>query len=210
MDLTPVKLSGTIVRLETLRLDHVPALARVGLHEELWRWTTTRITTEDEMRAYVQTALDWQAANNALPFVTVAQSTGEVIGSTRFANVDHANRRMEIGWTWVTPAWQRCGANVEAKLLMLRHAFDTLDAVRVEFKTDSLNEKSRRALLGIGAVEEGTLRNHMIVWDGRLRHSVYYSVLPAEWPQVRSRLEARLAAHTFTSPGARAASAPQP
>ena len=193
MNLRPLELTGRIVRLEPLELEHVPALTRVGCHEELWRWTPMQILTEAEMRSFVETALEWQAGGTALPFVTRSVRTGEVIGSTRFANVDVANRRVEIGWTWVTPAWQRTGANVEAKYLMLRHAFEALGCIRVEFKTDVLNQQSRRALTGIGAVEEGILRNHMVVWNGRLRDSVYFSVLPSEWPAVRERLERKLA-----------------
>ncbi len=193
MRLEPVVLAGRIVRLEPLTLQHVGVLTTAGLDEQLWRWTTNRIRSEGEMRSYVETALSWQAEGTALPFVTRSAATGEVIGTTRFANVDVTNRRVEIGWTWLTPAWQRSGANVEAKYLMLGHAFDRLGCVRVEFKTDVLNEPSRRALRGIGAVEEGVLRSHMIVWNGRLRDSVYFSILPAEWPAVRERLEQRLA-----------------
>jgi N-acetyltransferase len=188
----PIVLSGDVVRLEPLSEAHVPALTSVGLHPEIWQWTTTRVTSQSEMEEYVLTALQWTRDGTALPFVTVAQQTGEVIGSTRFANIDRTNRRMEIGWTWVTPAWQRTGANVEAKLLMLAHAFERLGCIRVEFKTDSLNQKSRRALAGIGATEEGTLRNHMIVWDGRFRHSVYFSVIESEWPAVKALLLRRL------------------
>jgi RimJ/RimL family protein N-acetyltransferase len=193
MSFEPVVLRGKIVRLEPLTIEHVGPLVTAGLHDELWRWTTTRIRTESEMRDYVETALRWQAEGSALPFVTIGNETGEVIGSTRFANIDRENRRAEIGWTWVMPAWQRSGANVEAKYLMLEHAFERLGCNRVEFKTDSLNEKSRRALLGIGAIEEGILRNHMVVWDGRLRHSVYFSVIRSEWPHVKERLLARMA-----------------
>jgi RimJ/RimL family protein N-acetyltransferase len=192
MLIEPTVLSGEIVRLEPLGAAHVPALTRVGLHPELWQWTTTRIENEREMAEYVHTALDCVRAGTALPFVTIAQATGEVIGTSRFANIDRANRRVEIGWTWVTPEWQRTGANVEAKLLMMEYAFERLGCIRVEFKTDSLNQKSRRALLGIGAKEEGTLRNHMVVWDGRLRHSVYFSVIESEWAGVKSLLQQRL------------------
>jgi RimJ/RimL family protein N-acetyltransferase len=192
MNIEPVVLGGEVVRLEPLTSAHVSALCAVGLHPELWKWTTNRITNAEEMTEYVETALRWQREGSALPFVTIAQRTGQVIGTTRFANIDRANRRLEIGWTWVTPEWQRTGANVEAKLLLLRHAFERLGCIRVEFKTDSLNEKSRRALLGIGAREEGILRNHMIVWNGRFRHSVYFSVIESEWPVVRNHLQQRL------------------
>jgi N-acetyltransferase len=192
MSFQPVVLEGRIVRLEPLTREHIPALLTAGLHEELWRWTTVRLGTETDLRDYVETALRWQADGTALPFATVSVQTGQVIGSTRFANLDRENRRAEIGWTWVTPEWQRSGANVEAKYLMLQYAFERMGCIRVEFKTDSLNEKSRRALRGIGAVEEGTLRNHMVVWDGRLRHSVYFSVIDSEWPDVKQHLESRL------------------
>ena len=127
-----------------------------------------------------------------MPFATIELSSGRPIGSTRFGNVDLVNRRVEIGWTWVGRPWQRSAVNTEAKLLMLGHAFEHLRCNRVEFKTDSLNEASRNALLGIGAKEEGTLRNHMVTESGRLRHSVYYSVVVEEWPAVREHLERRL------------------
>lgn len=187
-----VWLRGSRVRLEPLSLAHVPMLCEVGLDPELWRMTSTNITDAVEMEAYVRAALATRDAGTALPFATVLEAENRVIGSTRFANYDPGNRRVEIGWTWIAPRWQRSGANVEAKLLMLTHAFDVLGCNRVEFKTDALNDKSRTALLGIGALEEGTLRSHMVLWNGRIRDSVYYSVIREEWPQVRARLENRL------------------
>jgi RimJ/RimL family protein N-acetyltransferase len=144
------------------------------------------------MRAYIETALQWQAAGTALPFATIERATGRAIGSTRFGNIDRANRHVEIGWTWLGKKWQRTAANTEAKYLMLRHAFDTWRCLRVEFKTDSLNERSRAALLRIGAKEEGIFRNHVITWTGRIRHSVYYSIVDSEWAGVRADLENRL------------------
>ena len=188
----PVVLSGELVRLEPLAAEHIPALSAVGLHEDLWRWTVSAVRTAAEMEAYVTTALRGRDTGQVQPFVTVAQATGEVVGSTRYGNIDPEHRRLEIGWTWLTPGWQRSGANIEAKLLMLEHAFERLRCIRVEFKTDALNEKSRRALLGIGAKEEGTLRQHMVVWDGRLRDTVYYSVIDSEWPEVKMRLRQKL------------------
>lgn len=192
MHISPVTLEGRHVRLEPLTLAHAAALCEVGLDEDLWRWTTTRISTPEEMRAYIETALAEQSRGAALPFATVHLSTGRAVGSTRFGSIDTANRRLEIGWTWIGRNWQRTPVNTEAKYLMLRHAFETLAAVRVEFKTDSLNERSRRAILRVGATEEGTLRNHMITHTGRLRHSVYFSVIDSEWPQVKSSLEEKL------------------
>jgi RimJ/RimL family protein N-acetyltransferase len=145
------------------------------------------------MQRYVETALKWQAEQKALPFATILNQTNRVVGSTRFANIDWENRHVEIGWTWVGVPWQRTPVNTEAKYLMLAYAFERLGCIRVEFKTDSLNERSRNALLRIGAKEEGTLRNHMIVHDGRYRHSVFFSVIESEWPEVKVRLEEKLA-----------------
>jgi RimJ/RimL family protein N-acetyltransferase len=192
MDLSPRILEGSHVRLEPLASEHLDGLCEVGLDPELWRWTVSRIATRDDMKAYLQTALAEAGQGSALPFATVERSSGRVVGSTRFANADRANRRVEIGWTWIGRPWQRTSVNTEAKYLMLRHAFEALDLIRVEFKTDVLNERSRRALLRIGATEEGVLRAHMITAEGRLRDSVYYSVLAPEWPDVRARLEERL------------------
>ena len=192
MKVEPLTLKGRYVRLEPLSTEHQAALCEVGLDEELWRWTTTLVRTPEEMRAYIEAALDEQSRGAALPFATVEKSSGRVVGSTRFANIDRANRRVEIGYTWIARGHQRTPVNTEAKYLMLRHAFETWGTIRVEFKTDSLNEKSRRAILRIGALEEGTLRNHMITYSGRLRHSVFYSILDSEWPRVKADLEAKL------------------
>ena len=192
MFVEPITLEGDHVRLVPLSLNHLDRLCDVGLEPKLWRWTTSAIRTSEDMRIYVETALRWQAAGTALPFTTFSANTGQVIGSTRFANIDCSNRRMEIGWTWLGINWQRTAANTEAKYLMLRHAFETLGCIRVEFKTDSLNKQSRKALLRIGAKEEGTLRNHMIVHDGRYRHSVYFSLIESEWPEIKAQLEEKL------------------
>lgn len=190
--LTPVTITGAIVRLEPMSEGHVNVLAEIGAVPELWRFTMTRITGRDDAEAYVRAALQGAAQGTVLPFVTILQSENRVIGSTRFANYDRDSRRVEIGWTWITPSLQRSGANVEAKLLMLTHAFEQLACNRVEFKTDVLNEKSRTALLGIGAHEEGVLREHTFIWDGRKRDTVYYSILATEWPDVKHRLQQRL------------------
>jgi len=144
------------------------------------------------MRKYIETAMLWQEQKTALPFATVEQTTGRVIGSTRFANIDAPNRRGEIGWTWIAQPWQRTAVNTEAKYLMLKHAFETLGFIRVELKTDSLNERSRAAILRIGAKEEGFFRNHMVCDSGRIRHSVYFSIIDSEWPQVKTSLQQKL------------------
>lgn len=189
----PVTLEGRIVRLEPLSLDHVAGLAEVGLDPVVWRWTIARPTSEAHLRAWAEAALANRSAGTELPFVTIEAATGRPIGSTRFMNIALEHRRLEIGWTWVAPPWQRSGANREAKLLQLRHAFDVLGCRRVEFKTDSRNEASRNALLGIGAQFEGIFRNHMVMPEGPMRHSAWYSVIDEEWPMVRDRLEASLA-----------------
>lgn len=185
-------LDGRVVRLEPLSLAHLDGLCAVGLDPELWRWTTSQVVTRDDMRDYIATALQWRDEGTAIPFATVERATGRVVGSTRLANIDRANRRAEIGWTWIARPWQRTAVNTEAKLLMLRHAFESLGCIRVELKTDALNDRSRAAIRRLGAVEEGTLRHHMITATGRLRDSVYYSILAGEWPAVRARLEAHL------------------
>lgn len=193
MIIEPVILEGQHVRLEPLSLEHHAQLCEVGLDPDLWRWTTNFIRTPEELRAYMQTALREQEEGRSLPFATVLQSSGRAIGSTRYCNIDSTNRRVEIGFTWIGAPWQRTLVNTEAKYLQLRHAFENLGCIRVELKTDSLNERSRKAILRIGAKEEGTFRNHMVVHDGRLRHSVYYSVIESEWPAVKAALEEKLA-----------------
>jgi RimJ/RimL family protein N-acetyltransferase len=193
MKVAPVTLEGQHVRLEPLTLQHVDRLSAVGLHEELWRWTTVHLKTREDMQRYVEEALSLQKSGIALPFATILRSENRVIGSTRYGNIDIPNRRVEIGWTWVSPPWQRTPVNTEAKYLMLQHAFETLGCIRVEFKTDKLNLVSQRALARIGAKEEGTLRNHMIVVGGRLRDSVYFGIIQSEWPAVKADLERKLA-----------------
>jgi RimJ/RimL family protein N-acetyltransferase len=192
MIVTPVTLEGRHVRLEPLGMAHLEGLAEIGLDEELWRWIPTAVRTREEMAAYIETALKEQERGISLPFALVEPATRRAIGSTRYGNIDRTHHRVEIGWTWVGREWQRTAVNTEAKYLLLRHAFETLGCIRVELKTDSLNEKSRAAILRIGAREEGIFRNHMITASGRIRHSAYYSIVDAEWPAVKARLETML------------------
>ena len=192
MNIEPVTLQGTRVRLEPLSFQHHSRLCEIGLDDELWRWTVTNISTAEQMRDYIEDALKQQSEGTALPFATIDMATDLAIGSTRFGNIDLTNRRAEIGWTWVARQWQRTPANTEAKYLMLRHAFETLGMIRVELKTDSLNEKSRNAILRIGAKEEGVFRNHMITASGRIRHSAWFSIIDSEWPQIKQSLEEKL------------------
>ncbi|MCB0076482.1 MAG: GNAT family N-acetyltransferase [Anaerolineales bacterium] len=192
---TPVTLEGDFVRLEPLAMSHLEPLCAVGLDPSLWEWTVSKVATCEQMAAYLQDALDGQAAGTMLPFVTIERASGTVVGSSRYGNIDVTNRRLEIGWTWVAPAWQRTAINTEAKLLMMRHAFDGLGCQRVELKTDARNERSRRAILRLGAKEEGRLRKHMVVAGGRVRDTVYFSVIDDEWPTVEARLMAMLSHH---------------
>lgn len=189
----PVTLEGRIVRLEPLSLGHLDDLARVAFEGDLWRWTVTQPTDIDGLRRWLEAALANSVTGTEMPFATVDRASGRAVGSTRFMSIVPEHRRLEIGWTWVGLAFQRTGANREAKLLQMTHAFETLGANRLEFKTDSLNEKANPGLLGIGATYEGTFRNHMVMPGGRLRHSTYYSVIVEEWPDVKARLQAKLA-----------------
>jgi RimJ/RimL family protein N-acetyltransferase len=199
MNPQPVTLSGPFVRLEPLTLDHVPALTRVGLDPLLWRWVLTPIGTPDQMHAYVTLALDEQRRGVSLPFAIVDSVTGEVIGCTRYANIEPTHRRLEIGWTWLAASRQRSAANTNAKRLLLGHAFDMLGAMRVEFKTDRMNEPSRAAIARIGATQEGIFRKHRINAAGEMRDTVWFSILDTEWPGVRAKLDARLACPTAVS-----------
>jgi RimJ/RimL family protein N-acetyltransferase len=192
MPLLPVTLEGSGVRLEPLSLDHLPGLTAIGLEPALWRWTVSQIRAPEDLRRYVNHALAERARGVALPFATVWRATGQVIGSTRYGSITPEHRRLEIGWTWLALPFQRTAANTEAKLLMLAHAFGPMGMLRVEFKTSALNTPSLTALRRLGAVEEGTLRQHMVNEDGTSRDSVYFSILRDEWPAVRARLEARL------------------
>jgi len=192
MVVAPVVLEGRHVRLEPLKKSHLTGLAAVGLDPELWRWIPTPVRTMEHMDAYIETALREQEQGVSLPFAQVDRRTGRAVGSTRYGNIDRTHHRVEIGWTWIAQEWQRTAINTEAKYLLLNHAFETLGCIRVELKTDSLNERSRAAILRLGAREEGTFRNHMITSSGRVRHSVYYSIVDSEWPVVKARLEKML------------------
>jgi len=177
------------VRLVPLGREHLPALVAAGSDPSIWQWYSVNAGAPEAMRAFVEDALDMQRQGTGVPFAVVEQAGGAIVGSTRFGAIERRHRRAEIGWTWLQPRCQRTGINTEMKYLMLRHAFERWGLMRVEFKTDSLNEKSRNALERIGAVEEGILRNHMITWSGRVRHSVYYAITDGDWPRVKRHLE---------------------
>jgi N-acetyltransferase len=191
---TPVKLSGSVVRLDPIRHQHAELFWEVAKNnlDDIFRWIPYRMQTRDDFQLLVAKALQEQERGESVVFTTVEIASGRVIGSTRFMNIDRNNRRVEIGSTWIAPAWQRTAVNTEAKYLMLRHAFEVWGCFRVELKTDALNEKSRNAILRVGAKEEGTLRRHVVTWTGRVRDSVYFSILDSEWPEVKARLEEKL------------------
>ena len=192
MKIEPVTLAGRFVRLEPLGWGHVAGLEAAVGDAEVSRWTADRLDGPGAVAAMVRSAIAATASGREVAFATVEVASGRVAGSTRFLNIEPAHRRVEIGGTRVGLDWQRTPINTEAKSLMLRHAFEACGAVRVEFKTDALNERSRAAILRLGAVEEGTLRRHMVVQGGRVRDTVYFSILADEWPEVRARLEIRL------------------
>ncbi len=187
----PLTLEGSIVRLEPVRREHVDLFWDVAKNDldDVFRWIPYSMKTWEDFQHLIDKAFEEQERGESVVFATVEQSSGRVIGSTRFMNIDRINRRVEIGSTWIAPAWQRTGVNTEAKYLMLRHAFEAWKCMRVELKTDALNQKSRNAILRIGAKEEGTLRRHMLTWTGRVRDTVYFSILDHEWPEVKTRLE---------------------
>ncbi len=193
--LAPVVLEAEHTRLEPLSHQHKLDLARVAFDPDLWRWTPTQIHSADDLNAYVETALSQQKKGTAMPFATVERSTGRAIGSTRFGNIDLQNRRVEIGWSWLGRDFQRKAFNTEAKLLMFTHAFARMGCVRVEIRVDRLNTKSREAIARLGAKEEGTLRSHMVLPNGRWVDWVYYSILLDEWPGVEAGLQEKLAHH---------------
>lgn len=190
--ITPVTLTGSWVELEPLQAEHSHALWAVGQHESIWRYMPFAIESAKSMQVLVSNLLRQQEQGQAQPFVTKLVSTGEVIGSTSFLAMDLVNRRLEIGATWITPSHQRSAANTEAKLLQLQYAFDHLQCNRVEFKTDARNAKSRAALARLGAVEEGTFRQHMVLPSGWIRDSVYFSIVATEFAVVREHLSKRI------------------
>lgn len=192
MNLAHITLEGRHVRLAPMQTHHVDALWSAAQDPKTWEFSSAVIRNADECRKYVETALSWLAAGSAVPFVTMDRASNQVIGSTRFANIDRPNKRAEIGWTWLNPKWWRTAMNTEAKYLMMRHAFEEWKLMRVEFKTGHKNVRSQDAIERLGGVREGTLRKHMIQPDGSIRDSVYFSVLDDEWPAVKLRLEKML------------------
>ena len=190
----PLTLEGSVVRLEPVRREHAQLFWEIAKDDlgDIFRWIPYAMKTREDFEKLVNKAFIEQERGESVVFATVERASGKTIGSTRFMNIDRVNKRVEIGSTWIAPAWQRTAINTEAKYLMLRHAFEVWGCIRVELKTDGLNQKSRNAILRIGAKEEGTLRRQLVTSTGRVRDTVYFSVLDSEWPEVKIQLKAKL------------------
>ena len=194
MDVKPVTLTGRYVRLEPLTEAHVAGLAAIGIDDSIWQYMPYgSMRSEDDIRQWVRGILAHASEGTDLPFVAIHLESGCVAGATRYMEIRPAHYGLEIGGTWYGAAYRRTPVNTECKYLLLRHAFEELKCIRVQLKTDSRNERSQRAIERIGAFKEGTLRNHMILPDGTVRHSVYYSILDSEWSHVKTLLEQKLA-----------------
>jgi RimJ/RimL family protein N-acetyltransferase len=192
MEVSPVVLEGRHVRLEPLSPAHAEPLSAAAGDGELWNSTVTIVPSRATMSAYITAALEAQAQGHELPFVIIRKSSDEVVGTTRFYFIDRENRHAEIGYTWLAASAQRTGVNTEAKFLLLTYAFEVWRCIRVAFITDVLNQQSQAAILRLGAKQEGVFRNHLIMPGGRYRDSVCFSIIEAEWPEVKARLEAKL------------------
>ncbi|MGZ0049565.1 GNAT family N-acetyltransferase [Brevibacillus gelatini] len=185
----PVTLEGKLVRLEPLRPVHTDGIFAAGAFPEIWSYLSVEIQTRDDAQAFIEQAMKNEAAQTELPFAIINRADGKVIGSTRFLAISRKDRGLEIGFTWLTPAVWKTAVNTECKWLLLRHCFEQLGCIRVQLKTDSRNLNSQRAIARIGGIREGVLRNHMVMRDGYIRDSVYFSILDREWPAVKERLE---------------------
>lgn len=193
MVVEPVTLEGQYIRMEPLSADHYAGLCEALVDEDLWRWIFVPVKTADDMQRFIETALKLRDEGSILPFVTVYKPENRVVGTSRFLSIDTTHHAIEIGTTVVGKKWQRTVVNTEAKYLMLRHAFETLGCLRVQLQTDSLNTQSRNAILRLGAKQEGIVRNHRVYPNGRLRNTVYFSIMDQEWPAVKADLEAKIA-----------------
>ncbi|GAA5081486.1 GNAT family N-acetyltransferase [Lysobacter panacisoli] len=190
--LDPVVLEGRHVRLEPMEASHASGLAQAVRDGELWKLWYTSVPTPDAVDAHVELMLKRRELRTFLPFVVKSVETGEIVGQTTFCNVDHDNRRVEIGYTWYSQRVQRTAINTEAKWLLLRHAFEAWQCIAVEFRTNWFNERSRTAIARLGAKQDGVLRNHMRMPDGSFRDTVVFSIIESEWPAVKRNLQHRL------------------
>jgi N-acetyltransferase len=185
-----ITLEGRHARLEPLNAKHAEGLFAVGQDEQIWRYLLrARLESVADAQGFIEEALRVAATGSQLPFAIIDQKSNRVAGSTRYLDIRPNDRALEIGSTWLGCEFQRTAINSECKYLLLWHAFENLGALRVALKTDSRNEQSQRAIERLGAVREGVLRKHMVMWDGYVRDTVYYSILDSEWPEVKGRLE---------------------
>lgn len=184
----PLRFQNKKARLESLQIEHYDELKRIAFDESLWKFTTTKIYSEKDLQNYIDTAIEEREKFQSFPFVIYDMTTGQIAGCTRYGNISPVNRRLEIGWTWYAPVFQRTGLNRACKFELLQYAFEHLDCIRVELKTGSLNLRSQTAIAKIGATKEGVLRKHMIQEDGNFRDTVYFSILQDEWPVIKQSI----------------------
>ncbi len=192
LPMTDITLTGTTVELQPLQREYSAALLHAAADGQLWNLKVTNVPGPDTVEQYIDVALAGRDAGTVMPFTIVRRDTGQVVGSTRLWKVDRVNRKLEIGHTWLSESMQKSGINTQAKLLLLTYAFEVMNCVRVQFTTDELNEKSRAAILRIGATQEGIVRHERIMPDGRKRNSVRFSIIDSEWPQVKAMLQKKL------------------
>ena len=188
----PVTLAGTHATLEPLAPSHLESVAAAAADGELWKLWYTSVPAPESAGRWLDTALDMRERLGAMPFVVRDNASGDVVGSTRYFNVDAANRRLEIGHTWYSKRAQRTAINTECKLLLLKHAFESLGCIAVEFRTHWFNHASRAAIARLGAKQDGVIRNHMRHADGSIRDTVTFSIIDSEWPAVKRHLRAKL------------------
>lgn len=189
MNISPVSLQGQIIDLVPLNASHIEGIKTAAADGALWQLFFTTVPSPALTQQWLDIALNAQQLGKALPFAVVRKTDGKIIGSTRYCNIDRANRRLEIGYTWYAQSMQRSGVNTECKHLLLTHAFEVLDCIAVEFRTDWFNRKSQAAIERLGAKRDGVLRNHTILPNGRIRDTVVYSILQNEWSGVKQNLE---------------------
>ncbi|MCM3411809.1 GNAT family N-acetyltransferase [Metabacillus litoralis] len=192
MEITPVVLEGDRVKIQPMEDDHVQELFDAGNHPDIWAYMPMKVQSIEDMKCLVNGALLAREQGTEFPFVIYDKESGKIVGSTRFLNISIANRNLEIGWTWLSPTVWRTRVNTECKYLLLKHCFETHETIRVQLKTDSRNVRSQQAMERLGAVKEGVLRNHVVMPDGYLRDSVFYSIIDQEWVLVKEKLESML------------------
>ncbi|WP_141434415.1 GNAT family N-acetyltransferase [Bacillus sp. 03113] len=189
MDIELTELKGQRVKLVPMHIDHIEGLFEAGMNDQIWAYMPMKVETIDDVKRLVDDALSARDQGLEFPYIIIDQETEKIVGSSRFLNISKLNRSLEIGWTWYNPSVWRTRINTECKYLLLSYCFEALSTIRVEFKTDSRNTRSQRAIERLGAVKEGIFRNHRILADGYIRDSVYYSIILQEWPSVKTRLE---------------------